>query len=48
MIIWANQTERTKIKAVREMLKLLRINDRMLEAEDELCTTLEDMKGLTE
>jgi phosphoenolpyruvate phosphomutase len=46
MIIWANQTERTKIRAVRDMLYQLKQNDRMLEAEEHLCATLEDMKGL--
>jgi len=48
MVIWANQTERTKIKAVREMLASLKKHDRMLEAEKDLCVTLDDMKGLTE
>ena len=47
IIIWANQTERTKIRAVRSMLGYLKKNDRMLEAEYGLCATLEDMKGLT-
>jgi len=47
MIIHANQTERVKIKAVRDMLKELKKNDRMLEAEQHLCATLDDMKGLT-
>ena len=46
MIIWANQTERTKIKAVREMLACLKKHDRMLEAEQGLCATLDDMRGL--
>jgi phosphoenolpyruvate phosphomutase len=46
MIIWANQTERVKIKAVRQMLRTLNANDRMLEAESELCTDLEDMRNL--
>lgn len=47
MIIHANQTERTKIRAVRNMLATLKKHDRMLEAEKDLCATLEDMKGLT-
>ena len=47
MIIWANQTERTKIKAIRDMLATLKKHDRMLEAEKDLCVTLDDMKGLT-
>ncbi len=46
MIIWANQTERVKIKAVRDMLHLLSKHDRMLEAEQHLCATLDDMRGL--
>lgn len=45
-IIWANQTERVKIKAVRKMLSKLKQHDRMLEAEKDLCATLDDMKGL--
>ena len=47
MVIWANQTERTKIKATREMLSTLKKYDRMLEAEKDLCATLDDMKDLT-
>lgn len=47
MIIHANQTERTKIRAVRDMLKDLKKYDRMLEAEKDLCATLDDMKSLT-
>ncbi|KKM77153.1 hypothetical protein LCGC14_1373030, partial [marine sediment metagenome] len=47
MIIHANQTERVKIKAVRDMLSDLKKYDRMLEAEKHLCATLDDMKGLT-
>ncbi len=47
MVIWANQTERTKIKATREMLATLKNHDRMLEAEKDLCATLDDMRGLT-
>lgn len=47
IIIWANQTERTKIKAVRDMLSSLKKHDRMLEAEKDLCATLDDMRGLT-
>jgi phosphoenolpyruvate phosphomutase len=45
-IIWANQTERTKIKAVRAMLASLEKYDCMVEADKNLCTTLDDMKGL--
>jgi phosphoenolpyruvate phosphomutase len=48
MIIWANQTCRVQIKAVREMLACLKKHDRMLEAEQGLCATLDDMKGLAE
>ena len=46
MIIWANQTERVKIRAVREMLSKLKQHDRMLEAEQGLCATLDDMRNL--
>jgi len=48
MIIWANQTERVKIKAVRDMLNRLKRCDRMLEAEQDLCASLDDMRGLCE
>lgn len=47
MIVWANQTCRVQIRAVRDMLYTLKKHDRMLEAEEHLCATLEDMKGLT-
>lgn len=47
MIIWANQTERVKIKAVRDALCSLKIKDSAIEIELELSATLEDMKGLT-
>ena len=47
MVIWANQTERVKIKAMREALKSLKDNDCALDIENNLSATLEDMRGLT-
>ena len=47
MVIWANQTERVKIKATREALKSLKENDCALDIENNLSATLDDMKGLT-
>lgn len=46
MVIWANQTERVKIKAIREALADLKLKDSALDIENELSATLEDMKGL--
>lgn len=46
MVIWANQTERVKIKATRECLKSLKDNDCALDIEQNLSATLDDMKGL--
>ena len=47
MIIYANQTERVKIKAVREALKILKEEGYMLPIEKTLSASLDDMKGLT-
>jgi len=47
MIIYANQTERVKIKAVREALKLMKEQGCALQVEQTLSATLDDMKGLT-
>ncbi len=47
MVIWANQTERVKIKAIRDALKNLKEDDRAFRIEEKLSATLEDMKGLT-
>lgn len=47
MVIWANQTERVKIKATRQALKSLKENDSAVYIEDSLSATLEDMKSLT-
>jgi len=47
MVIWANQTERVKIKAIRDALKDLKHKDCALGIEDNLPATLDDMKGLT-
>ncbi len=46
MVIWANQTERVKIKAIREALANLKEKDTASYIEDGLSATLEDMKGL--
>ena len=47
MVIWANQTERVKIKATRQALKSMKENDCALYVEDTLSASLEDMKALT-
>lgn len=47
LIIWANQTERVKIKATREALKSLKENDCALDIEKNLSATLDDLRGLT-
>lgn len=48
MVIWANQTERTKIKAIRECLGSLKGSDCAEYIEANLSATLDEMKGLTE
>lgn len=45
-VIWANQTERIKIKSIREGLKIMKEKDCAAPIEDGLSATLEDMKGL--
>ena len=47
MIIWANQTERVKIKATRECLGSLKGSDCAEYIEAHLSATLDEMKGLT-
>lgn len=47
MVIWANQTERVKIKATRECLGSLMASDCAEYIEAHLSATLDDMKGLT-
>lgn len=47
MVIWANQTERVKIKSIREALQSLKENDCVKEIEENLSATLDDMKDLT-
>jgi len=47
LIIWANQTERVKIKAVRDCLNYLKKDDCASRLEDGLSASLDDMKGLT-
>jgi len=45
-IIWANQTERVKIKAIRDSLTNIKENDGAFEIENGLSATLEDMRVL--
>lgn len=47
LVIWGNISERLKIKAIREGLKLLRKNDCPIETERGLSATLDDLRGLT-
>lgn len=47
MVIWANQTERVKIKAIRECLGSIKGSDCAEYVEAHLSVDLEDMKGLT-
>jgi phosphoenolpyruvate phosphomutase len=46
MVIWANQTERTKIKSIREMLKILKGEDCSVSIDGKMAATLDEMKGL--
>jgi phosphoenolpyruvate phosphomutase len=46
MVIWANQTERSKIKATRECLGSLKSSDCAEYIEANLSSTLDDMRGL--
>jgi len=47
MIIWANQTERVKIRAIRIALESLKMSDCAKHIEQNLSATLDDMKNLT-
>lgn len=47
MVIWANQTERVKIKAVRDALELMKAHDNAAWVGNRLSATLDEMKGLT-
>lgn len=47
MIVLANQTERVKIKAVREALKIIKNYDCINPIEKELSASLDDMRDLT-
>jgi phosphoenolpyruvate phosphomutase len=47
VIVLANQTERVKIKAIREALKIMKENDCADPIEKGLSVTLDDMKNLT-
>jgi phosphoenolpyruvate phosphomutase len=46
MVIWANQTERVKIKAIREALALLKETDSAEKLEKGFSVTLDDMRSL--
>ena len=46
-VIWANQTERVKIKSIRDALGMLKEKDCSQEIEDNLSASLDDLKGLT-
>jgi len=48
MIVWANHTERVKIKAIRKALKKMKTADCPLPVEGTLAVSLEDLKGLTQ
>lgn len=47
LIVLANQTERIKIKAIRDGLKIVKANDSVYPIEKELSATLDDMRNLT-
>jgi hypothetical protein len=47
MAIFANQTERVKIKAIREALESLKESGCAYSIEHKLSATLDDMKNLT-
>ena len=47
MVVLANHTERIKIKAIREGLRLIREQDNTYEIEKRLSATLDDMRYLT-
>lgn len=47
MVIWANQTERVKIKAVRECLNAMKTDDSAGYVDLKLSATLDEMKNLT-
>lgn len=47
VIIWANQTERIKIKSVRDCLKILNTEGSAKTIEERLSATLDDMRSLT-
>jgi phosphoenolpyruvate phosphomutase len=46
-IVWANHTERIKIKAIRQGLKILKDEDCAKSIEDNLGATLDDLRNLT-
>lgn len=47
IVIWANQTERVKIRSVRQALEIMKTTGRAEEVEESLSATLDEMKGLT-
>jgi phosphoenolpyruvate phosphomutase len=47
VVVLANQTERVKIKAIRDALRIIKEYDCVLPIEKELSATLDDMRNLT-
>jgi len=47
VVVLANQTERIKIKSIRDALKIIKDKDCLLPIEKELSATLDDMRNLT-
>lgn len=47
VVVLANQTERVKIKAIREALRIIKEEGRVLSIEKKLSATLDDMRCLT-
>ena len=47
IVIWANQTERVKIKSTRDALAILKKQDRSYSIDKNLSATLDEMRGLT-
>jgi len=47
MVVLANQTERIKIKSIRDALKIIKKEDSLLPIEKKLSASLDDMRNLT-
>jgi 2-methylisocitrate lyase-like PEP mutase family enzyme len=47
VVVLANQTERVKIKAIREALKIIKREGGIFSIEKDLSATLDDMRDLT-